>query len=134
MSNKIIGFIFFCFTKRPVVFANKMAIAVISVMALILSSCQYKKDLPAADDCSGIEVSFSGQIAPLMQMNCAVSQCHDAASDNIGGPFTTYSLIKNKALTIKQQVISGLMPQGSSLTPAQIKMIRCWVDSGAPNN
>ena len=104
-------------------------------MLLILTSCQYKKDLPdATDDCSGTEVSYSGQIKPLIETRCAIQLCHDAVSTSIGGPFTSYNLIKNKSLTIKQQVVSGIMPQGSSLTAAEIKMIRCWVDSGAPNN
>ena len=99
----------------------------------VFASCQYKKDLPVTEDCSGT-VSFSQDVEPIIENNCAIAGCHNATSVNKGGPFTSFSLIKNKALTIKQQVVAGIMPQTGSLNAAQIKTIRCWVDSGAPDN
>ncbi|MEP7259388.1 MAG: hypothetical protein ABI687_13395 [Flavitalea sp.] len=113
---------------------SKLACVVFFGMLITVSGCSYKKDIPATDDCSGVVISYTDQIRLIFENTCAVPDCHNATSTNIGGPFTTYALIRNKSLKIKQQVVSGIMPQGSSLTATQIKAIRCWVDSGAPEN
>ena len=113
---------------------SKLACVIFSGMVMAISGCSYKKDIPATDDCAGVVISYAGQVKPIFENTCAVTGCHNATSTNKGGPFTTYALIKNKALTIKQQVVNGIMPKGSSLTAAQIKAIRCWVDSDAPDN
>lgn len=112
---------------------------IISVLVLSagLTSCFYDKEellYPGANDCSTGNISFAADVQPLIQTSCAIAGCHDAGSGNKGGPFTNYTQIKNKAATIKGQVTSGAMPQGSSLTAAQIQLISCWVDSGALNN
>ena len=108
-------------------------------LALIpfLSGCYYDKAellYPETVDCSTLNARFSAQIAPLVETRCAIPGCHDASSGNKGGPFTNYTQIHAKAATIKAQVQSGAMPEGSSLTAAEIQMISCWVNSGAPNN
>ncbi len=106
-------------------------------LLLFLSGCYYDKEAilyPTATDCSSLNVSFSRDIQPIIQSRCAVSGCHDASSGNKGGPFTNYTQIQFKASNIKAQVTSGAMPQGGSLTAAQIKLISCWVDAGAVNN
>lgn len=69
-----------------------------------------------------------------MNTTCAIGGCHDAASTNVGGPFTSYSLIFAKRSTIKSQIVAGIMPQTGSLTPDQKNKIICWIDAGAPNN
>jgi hypothetical protein len=81
-----------------------------------------------------VSTSFSANVAPIIQTNCAVSGCHATGSTNGPGALTSYTQIKNAAVQIKQAVVSRFMPQGSSLTNAQIKTISCWVDAGAPNN
>jgi len=37
-------------------------------------------------------------------------------------------------LIIRQQVITGAMPIGSTLTEEQIELISCWVDNGTLDN
>jgi hypothetical protein len=116
-----------------------MIIRIVSAVALVvlLAGCYYDKEAvlyPTATDCSSLNVSFSRDIQPIIQSRCAVSGCHDASSGNKGGPFTTYTQIQFKASNIKVQVVSGNMPQGGTLTAAQIKLISCWVDGGAANN
>ena len=102
-----------------------------------LSGCYYDKAeilYPDTVDCSTLNARFATQIAPLVETRCAIPGCHDASSGNKGGPFTNYTQIQAKATTIKAQVQSGAMPEGSSLTAAEIQLITCWVNSGAPNN
>ena len=107
------------------------------LLSAAFSGCFYDKEellYPTAKDCSTVDAHFAAQVQPLIQTRCAIAGCHDAASGNVGGPFTNYTQIKNKAGSIKTQVTSGAMPQGSTLTVEQIQLISCWVDSGAPNN
>ncbi len=103
---------------------------------VLLAGCYYDNEqilYPGGSSCN-VDAKFSTQVFPLMQSRCAIAGCHDAASTNFGGPFTNYNLIKTKSIEIRSAVLSGLMPQGSSLTTDEIKLITCWVESGAPNN
>ena len=45
-----------------------------------------------------------------------------------------YNDASSNANSIKSEVVSRRMPQGSSLTNEEIQAIRCWVDEGALNN
>lgn len=107
------------------------------ITGFFFTGCYYDKEeslYPAVQDCSTINAKFSADVMPIIQTRCAMAGCHDASSGNKGGPFTNYNEIKFKAVIIKSQVVSGAMPQGSSLSADQIKLISCWVDAGAPNN
>lgn len=111
----------------------------IGLLALItfFTGCSYDKEellYPGTVDCSSVNASFTINVQPIIQASCAIAGCHDAASTNKGGPFTSYNLVKNKASIIKSQVTSGAMPQGATLSANQIKLISCWVNSGALNN
>jgi hypothetical protein len=109
---------------------------VLTGIILLFNSCYNDKEeiLYPGATCDGVSTSFSVNVAPIIQTNCAVSGCHATGSTNGPGPLTSYTQIKNAAVQIKQAVVSRFMPQGSSLTNAQIKTISCWVDAGAPNN
>jgi uncharacterized membrane protein len=104
---------------------------------VLFAGCYYdKEDLlyPGGTPCGGVDAKFSTKVFPLMQNRCAIGGCHDAASTNHGGPFTNYDQIKAHVIEIRSAVLSGLMPQGSSLTADEIKLITCWIEGGAPNN
>ncbi len=104
---------------------------------IVFTGCYYDKEeilYPDGINCSTVPARFATDVNPIIQTRCAVAGCHAAGSTNGRGPLTSYDLIKNAAVEIKSAVVSGFMPQGSSLTPAEIKAISCWVDAGAPNN
>ena len=107
-----------------------------TLLAILFAGCSKSSTnttvTPSA--CSGTAYSYSTDVRPIFVSSCAISGCHDAASTNSGGPFTTYALIKAKASIVEGQVNAGLMPQTGSLTADQKKKIVCWVESGAPNN
>lgn len=115
---------------------KKLRLFTAAIFVLFTVSCYYDKEelLYTGSNCSGVDAKFSTTVSAIIQSRCAIPGCHDAASTNIGGPFTNFTQVKNKAAHIKFQVATGLMPQGSSLTAAERKSISCWVDSGAPNN
>jgi hypothetical protein len=98
----------------------------------LITSCSYDKEV--LDNCTTTPATFSAHVSTIIQVRCATQLCHDANSTNVGGPFTNYTLIKNKATQIKDAIEAGVMPQGSTLSQAEIAIISCWVQSGAPNN
>lgn len=76
-------------------------------------------------------ISFSASIAPIIENNCAINDCHN------GSQFPDFRVFKNihdNAGNIKALTADRTMPQEGTLTQAQINMIACWVDDGAPDN
>lgn len=120
---------------------NKMKgirkILISAALITLMSSCYYDTEqvlYPAAVSCDGAAASFSVDVAPLIQSRCATAGCHAAGSSNSGGPLTSYSQIKYMAASIRSSVITGIMPQGSTLSSNEIKTIICWIDNGSANN
>ena len=114
---------------------KKISIVLIGSLFLLFSCYNDKEELLyGSTTCEGVGASFTADVNPIIQSNCAVSGCHGLGSTNGPGPLTSFSQIQSAAVQIKSAVVSRFMPQGSSLTTAQIKTISCWVDSGAPNN
>lgn len=80
-------------------------------------------------------LSFSADIKPIIEANCAVSGCHVAGTSQ--PDYTNEATIISLASNIKARTQAGEMPppsSGRSLTEAEIERIACWVDDGAPNN
>lgn len=85
-------------------------------------------------DCSGAAKSFSADVNPIIQANCALSGCHASGSSNGPGALTSYQQVANNSSMIRSAVLNGIMPQGSSLSSAQKNAIICWIDGGVMNN
>jgi hypothetical protein len=86
-------------------------------------------------DCSTVPKSFSADVNPIVQSTCNNGTgCHGTGSVNGPGPLTNYTQVFNARNAIRPQIVSGAMPQGSSLSTAQKNSFICWIDSGAPNN
>lgn len=114
----------------------KKITGVLAGVILLSYGCYNDKEeiLYGTSTCDGINASFSVNVNPIIQSNCAVTDCHGAGSINGPGALTSYSQIRNAAVEIKSAVISRYMPKVGSLSSSQIKSISCWVDAGAPNN
>jgi hypothetical protein len=85
-------------------------------------------------------VSYKKHIEPIINLNCAISGCHDATASG-GAILTSYALVKDKADAgrIKARVldgVNGFMPSGDpdGLPQNQKDLIKCWLDKGARNN
>ncbi len=84
-------------------------------------------------DCT--EITYSGDIQPLVASTCAITDCHGAGS--LDGDYTTYDLLRPSAIdgSMERVVLEDqTMPQEGSLTSEQLGKIKCWLDAGAPNN
>jgi hypothetical protein len=76
-------------------------------------------------------VSFTASISPIIETNCTVTGCHN------GSQFPDFRVFKNihdNASQIKTLTSNRTMPQEGSITQAEINIIACWVDDGAPEN
>ena len=85
-------------------------------------------DVVIVDPCE--DITFAKNVKPIIDANCI--QCH--GSGGTSPNLTSYSLISTSANSVKSEVASRRMPQGGSLTQAEIDAIVCWVESGALDN
>ena len=77
-------------------------------------------------------VSFSSTIQPLILTKCSTIGCHDVNSNN--SILTTYPEIRDNASSIKDFIVSGLMPISEPLPQAEIDLFCLWIDQGKLNN
>lgn len=112
----------------------------IAIIIISVTGCYYDKEelLYAGSgtiSCTGVSAKFSTDVNPIIQNKCATAGCHNAAAGAGGTVLETYAQILAKAIRIKQRcVVEKNMPPGTPLTPAEIAVLKCWIDSGAPNN
>ena len=104
---------------------------------LLYVSCTYDnaEELYGEKECPPGGTSFSQTVAPIINLNCAVSGCHVNGQQQ--PILETYTQISSNANRIKERTSNGTMPPASSglrLSPEEIEAIACWVDSGAPDN
>jgi uncharacterized membrane protein len=110
------------------------------LVIFIVSGCYYDKEeelYPGSGtvSCTGVAAKFTTNVKPLMQRKCATSGCHNAASSAGGVVLETYTQIAGKAARINQRcVVEKSMPPGAPLNSTEIATIKCWIDSGSPNN
>lgn len=90
------------------------------------NDCEFTQNVSIS---SGI--SYSTDISNIISTNCAISGCHNGSQFP---DFRSFSNIQSNAANIKIRTGNKSMPQGRTLTQAQIDMIACWVDDGAINN
>ncbi len=106
------------------------------ILLLVLSSCEYNvenEEVQVVDNECSTEVSYSSTIRPLITTNCM--PCHSGdGSEPFAPDLTTYTLVKNLDVLIKQATQSRRMPRNGTLTDNEIAAIKCWVDNGSLNN
>ena len=108
---------------------------------------------PPPDDtlgtpCDPNVIYFQQQILPILQSNCAMPGCHDAASHEDGVVLTSYESVMNSAevapfdpgesklyKVLVEDDLDDRMPQfpNAPLTAEQISLISAWIQQGAQN-
>jgi hypothetical protein len=116
----------------------KTLFAFFVLLTLMGSSCTFDKEelLYDEEDCSSVEISFSGNIFPIVQGNCALSGCH-IQGGGAPGLYENYSQIRFSVEngTFQQRVlVSKDMPPFGPLTDCQIELLSRWIEEGMPNN
>lgn len=108
-------------------------------LILIGSACTKDKETTETIDCSNTAPTYTLDVKPILDANCATSGCHDAATKKDGKDFSTYeSTIQhtsNDAFLGAIQHKSGFSPMprnAPKLSDADIKTLTCWVENGVP--
>lgn len=115
----------------------KKSFAITGLILLGLNSC--KKEAIQQFDCTGATPTYTSDVAPILNASCALSGCHNAASQAEGINLSTYagarSASNNDNFLGSIQHISGYKPMpenGAKLSDVNIKTISCWVQNGSP--
>lgn len=104
---------------------------------LLFASCS--KDEETKVDCSGTTPTYTGDIAPIINLTCAISGCHSAIFPADGLDLSNY--IKVKSASINGKVLQSIkhlsgveaMPQDAAkLSVDKITKVECWIQAGAP--
>jgi hypothetical protein len=121
-------------------------IILLATGSVLLQSC-YKDIISPGADPNGPpqQVSFSGDVMPILTKNCALSGCHDAVPAHkpsmVGS--ATYGNIVNGGFVntidpyssaIYTMIKGGAMPPSGSIKPSDQQKIIDWIRNGAPNN
>lgn len=105
-----------------------------TVTARGTGGCSNTQQVTIGED-AAIQVSFSADVLPIMELRCATSGCH---VDGGSAPFVIegFGDVQPRAGAIKARVAGRTMPPSSAtaLSDAQIEIIVAWVDGGAQDN
>jgi uncharacterized membrane protein len=119
---------------------NFLSILFMLVMITTFTGCYYDKEEllysgKSTISCGTISAKFSTDANPIIKSKCATSGCHDAAGAAGGAVLVTYAQISALSARINQRcVVDKTMPTSGPLSVTEIATIKCWIDSGAPNN
>ncbi|MEZ4910983.1 MAG: hypothetical protein R2774_08980 [Saprospiraceae bacterium] len=115
--------------------SNLMMFFILGV--LLMTSCS--DDDTTQIDCTGVTPTYSSEIAPIINVSCAFSGCHDSATKSDGIDLSTYANVKSASAndnflkSIKHESGATAMPQSAEKLPNEsIKMIECWIQNGWP--
>lgn len=111
------------------------------------ASCYYDKadQVYPVNSCDTVGMTYTTNIKPILDQNCALSGCHDAASASSGYDFSIYDgstgsnsgalqAAQNGSLLGTVTHASGYspMPKGSAqLSTCNIDKLTAWVNQGA---
>jgi hypothetical protein len=117
---------------------NKVQLVFTMLSVLFLTACYYdnEEELYGGKPCNVVTVSFSKDIMPLIQTECAISGCH-VQGGNGNGIFDNYQNVKAKVdngSLRNRVIIQRDMPPSGPLSNCQIAYIEEWINQGAPNN
>jgi hypothetical protein len=109
-----------------------------AIVSFIITSCAYvKKDLVTIPCVIADSVTYTKDIAPIIQTNCF--QCHSSASNISGIPLESYTELKfyadNGYLYGTLSHSSGFKPMpdgGAKLSDCMLATIKKWIDTGTP--
>ncbi len=105
--------------------------------SLFVASC--KNDEETTIDCTGVTATYTTDVKPIFDASCATAGCHDSNTKAHGLDLSTY--VGSKEGAINHEVVCSIeqnsgcdpMPEGGDkLSDAQIKKVRCWIQSGTP--
>lgn len=121
---------------------KKSFLLLTSVLMIFLSSCYYdnvEELYPQKPNCDTTNVSFSGDIFPVIDNSCV--SCHNSSFASGGVNLDTYDNIVSAANSGKlmgaikhEQGWSPMPKNGNKLDDCTISKLDIWISDGTPNN
>ena len=106
-------------------------------ISIVAFSCS--KDDDAVKDCSELNATYSKDVARIFNQSCATSGCHTSSAAAGGYILDDYINARIAALSGRlqgsvnhQQGFSPMPQGGAKLSAANIQLISCWIEGGAP--
>lgn len=106
-----------------------------------MQGCYYDKEellypgSTQAVDCSTVAAKFSDNVSPVIISKCATSTCHAPGNSSGLLVIENYTQVRDKLDRIQARaIIERTMPPTGPLSPTEINILKCWIESGAPNN
>lgn len=88
----------------------------------------------SAVDCNTVSAKYAADVQPIIASKCATGGCHDASASG-GVVLQTHSQVSAKKDRVyARAVVEKSMPSSGALSAAETAKLKCWIDSGAPNN
>jgi uncharacterized membrane protein len=121
-------------------FVSVFIILLSSTCLVQLQGCYYDNEellYGATASCDSVQAGFSVDVSPIVSTKCAIAGCHNAATGAGSAVLTNHAEISAKAARIKDRAVvqKSMPPSGfPALTDAELNKLRCWIESGAPNN
>jgi hypothetical protein len=111
----------------------------IAIMSVLLSCDDDDMD-PPDDMCDATDVSFMGDVVPILEAHC-YNGCHNGATPVSGFVLTSYTAVKVK---VDEGRLCGAVSHDAGFVPmpdlnpkledCKIDKICSWIDEGAMNN
>ncbi|MGH1519784.1 c-type cytochrome [Chryseobacterium sp. JK1] len=114
---------------------KKLTLLLVAAAATLLVACESRTYEEISDNTPiTLPANYTADIKPIMDNNCA--SCHSATSFK---PLVTYDQVKNNIDGILDRIqrangVPGKMPQGGSLSSAQINIFIKWKADGLTEN
>lgn len=111
------------------------------IIIMTVYACKKNTSTNFADDATCTSTpTYSADVAPILNANCATQGCHNASSKREGIDLSTYALAKNEFMKSNTALASvhhasgvKAMPDGQAkLSDATINKLDCWVKNGCP--
>jgi hypothetical protein len=115
---------------------NKFSIFIFLCFVLAVISC--KKESIDSYDCTAVTPTYTANIKGIFDNNCATAGCHSGDNPEKGIDLSTYSGSRANANdkligAIEHKSGYSAMPEkAAKLDDNSIRLIYCWVKSGAP--
>jgi hypothetical protein len=83
--------------------------------------------------CDSTTTKYSVKVKPILDANCATSGCHDAATQQSGYDYSSYTTAKtgaDRALCKMDGSCGSVMPPTGQLADSLIQVIKDWKNQG----
>jgi len=119
---------------------NLLAVAILTGMVTINACKKDSTDYAAQATCTGTAPTYTNDIAPILNTNCALNGCHNASSAKEGINLSDYASASSQFKNNPDNLTSvhhgsGVKPMPDNkpkLSDDIINKLDCWVKNGCP--